>query len=613
MSVEIPRALQPWEKPLTLFGEVVHDGLGRWLHPLRTLLGPLTVPAAAASGDPDGYSGLRRRGSYERLLLSEWALALEAPDEFLRRAVTGEHVFMAPAFREPKGRSACVALLDSGPWQLGGPRLAHLAALVVLKQRAEDGGASFQFGVLQDEERTLHALDSVSVPRWLAARTTSTAPEHADDWRTALQPLDPPDRWLVGGPDLRDAATRLRAGLLEVEESIGPEGRVLRVRARRPGQAGSQVELPLPDAETCVRIFRAPMAPKRRRPHPSDSTLNGKDVGQLSIDGRRWLLPRADGGVSALHIPNTPAEEPGRSKQVPPFPGSTVVATDIKGKRPIALAIQDDGTLVLRGSGLMLSGQGPSRSLGEPRALDLPAPDSMTPRDRPLMSMIVTHAQAFRFHAWILDFEAQLWELDLRPDPRYYRDQEQHWLHHELLVRDRACRRLCRLGPEKIAWVSDSSERVLSIPAFDGEPLTLSEDERALCLLGPQGLLPGKGLCFAYPEGDQLIALNHAERTRQVEIPIPEGRPFGLDHGRQSSTRVTILFVGPDEQGVYGTTDGTQGRLLFTATHPIASIRHEPVCHKILWCTEHGERGVYDLNQDAVLRRIGHEPQEAEQ
>ena len=612
MSVEIPRALQPWAEPLALFGDVVHDGLGRWLHPLRALLGPLTTPAAATSGDPDGYSGLSRRGSYDRLLLSEWALALEAPDEFLRRAATGEHVFMAPAFREPKGRSACVALLDCGPWQLGGPRLAHLAALVVLQQRAEEGGASFQFGVLQDTERKLQALDSVSVPRWLAARTTSTAPEHADDWTTALQPLDPPDRWLVGGPDLRDAATRLRAGLLEIEECIGPEGRVLRIRARRPGQAGGQVELPLPDADTCVRILRAPLAPKRRRRHRLDSTLGGKGTGQLSIDGRRWLLPRADGGVTALHIPNTPAETPGYPKQVPPFPGSTVIAADIKGKRPIALAVQDDGALVLRGSGLMLSGQGPSRSLGEPRALDLPAPESMIRRGRPLMSMLVTHAQAFRFHAWILDFEAQLWELDLRPDPRYYADQEQRWFRHELVVRDRACRRLCRLGPERIAWVSDSSERVLSIPAFDGEPLTLSEEERELCLLGPQGLLPGNGLCFAYPEGDQLMVQSHGSHSDRVAIPLPEGRPFGLDHGRQSSSRVTVLFVGPDEQGVYGTTDGTEGRLLFTATHPIVAIRHEPVCQKILWCTDRGERGVFDLSQDAVLRRIGSDAEEAE-
>jgi hypothetical protein len=63
MSVTLPRALRPWTEPLALFGEVVHDGVGRWLHPLRSLMGPLSVPHSAAAGEPDGYCGLTRRAS----------------------------------------------------------------------------------------------------------------------------------------------------------------------------------------------------------------------------------------------------------------------------------------------------------------------------------------------------------------------------------------------------------------------------------------------------------------------------------------------------------------------------------------------------------------------
>ncbi len=43
---------------------------------------------------PDGYDGIGRRGSYDRLLASEWLIHDELPDEFLRRVVSGEHAFL---------------------------------------------------------------------------------------------------------------------------------------------------------------------------------------------------------------------------------------------------------------------------------------------------------------------------------------------------------------------------------------------------------------------------------------------------------------------------------------------------------------------------------------
>ena len=61
-------------------------------------------------GELRGYDGLTRRGSPERLLISEWLLATEAPDEFVRRAAFNEQAFLRPAFRQPQGGRRAVAL-----------------------------------------------------------------------------------------------------------------------------------------------------------------------------------------------------------------------------------------------------------------------------------------------------------------------------------------------------------------------------------------------------------------------------------------------------------------------------------------------------------------------
>ena len=48
---------------------------------LDLAVGPMASEEPLADGDPDGFLGLSRRGPYERLLLTEWLLSTEAPDE----------------------------------------------------------------------------------------------------------------------------------------------------------------------------------------------------------------------------------------------------------------------------------------------------------------------------------------------------------------------------------------------------------------------------------------------------------------------------------------------------------------------------------------------------
>ncbi|HSF40711.1 MAG TPA: hypothetical protein VLT87_13030, partial [Thermoanaerobaculia bacterium] len=140
MTVELPRPLAPWRPWLAIFPRDLALSLGPVLQRLSFAVGPLRMERASGEGDPDGFDGLAQRGPYERLLPSEWLLADEAPEEFLRRAAGGEHTFLHLARPVPGGSHLSVALFDAGPGQLGSPRIAQLAALIVLARRAEAAG-----------------------------------------------------------------------------------------------------------------------------------------------------------------------------------------------------------------------------------------------------------------------------------------------------------------------------------------------------------------------------------------------------------------------------------------------------------------------------------------
>ena len=96
--MQLPEALQPWRQWLEWFAPqhlpLFADLLGR----LNPVLGPLRGRQQGGVPEPDGVGDLQRRGPYERLLSSEWLLADEVPDEFMRRAVGGEHMFLAPQY-----------------------------------------------------------------------------------------------------------------------------------------------------------------------------------------------------------------------------------------------------------------------------------------------------------------------------------------------------------------------------------------------------------------------------------------------------------------------------------------------------------------------------------
>lgn len=311
MTTKLPRELAPWAGELTIFPRDLAVSIGPWVRALSLAIGPLRTAVGRGSGEPDGFSGLARRGGYERLLASEWLLADEAPDEFLRRAASSEHAFFALARRHPAPAATSVAIFDAGPDALGSPRLAHLAALVVLARRAAAAKARFAWGILQTPSGALSTeVTPASVLALLRARTACDA--RADDlaaYRDRARASGWDDVWLVGGAAAGRTAWPERR--VEARDVLDPERRSIDVVVRAPGGPPRSVVLDLPDDRTCARLLRDPFAVAIGAPRRAPAT--GRHLA-FSPSGAKILARSGPEEVVVYPVPGSPNEPLGRPR-----------------------------------------------------------------------------------------------------------------------------------------------------------------------------------------------------------------------------------------------------------------------------------------------------------
>ena len=302
--IVLPRPLEPWRDWLGWFDAALAEHLGELLVRLEPLVGPARSKASAGRDEPDGVSDLRTRGSYERLLASEWLLAQEMPDEFLRRAAAAEHLFLAPQMRAQRVDRDVVALLDAGPLQLGAPRLGHLAAWILLARRAQELGGRLRWGLAQDPGTLLDADRPESLKALLDARRhAALRAEHVTAWDRALNARAAADgsreseNWWIG------------AGL----PAGAPDGNVSRrVLVLRRAVDGSSLEasldgaggardaaLPLP-AMRVARVIRASGASIRpARNQPPSRPKASRTKARPSTLERKWLISISRTGVTS--------------------------------------------------------------------------------------------------------------------------------------------------------------------------------------------------------------------------------------------------------------------------------------------------------------------------
>ncbi len=327
---ELPVALGPVLRPwLPSLARVLHFG-GR--------------PDAAEMGQPNGFDGITRKGDMSRLVRSAWLLADEAPDEFVRRAASGELPFYSVARVEAQTPVQMVVLVDAGPAQLGAPRIAQLAALLVLADRARASGGRLRWGVLQRPGDGLRdGLDDEGVRAFLAARSARLADaEFVSAWEE--QPAwaeHGGERWGLGA----HGWALPRAAHVAITHPPFEETERLIVEAH-PGAGGRRaaLSLPLPDAATCARLIRDPFAaPAAATRAPGGAGILRGSSCWFSGDGRALIFRSRPGDIQIQPLRSSPRASLPKRKQLSPHGKERVLGATRLGHRLVALTVRPQG------------------------------------------------------------------------------------------------------------------------------------------------------------------------------------------------------------------------------------------------------------------------------
>lgn len=341
--MNLPPSLAPWAGYLNIFPEEVSLALGPMIQRVSMLIGSPQPRLNEKEGEPDGFDGLNRRGTYERLLLSEWMLADELEDEFMRRAVMGEHLFLNRAHSSPVGTRSSLALFDAGPSQLGSPRIAHIAALIALANRADSAHSTFSWGVLQELETTYRDVNAGNIMALLAGRSDcEVCDTHVELWEDQLAAwsgLD--DVWLIGGNRLSRIKTQRRSSRLYVEDVLEPDKRELKLSCNGASGRSAEITLELPPNNISTRLLRDPFAaavPEIQK--TAASTYSGSSL-LFDMTGTKLFTRTAKWGVTAFNVPNSPRAGAGRPRSYHTRKWQSMCAAGRVG-RAIALISTED-------------------------------------------------------------------------------------------------------------------------------------------------------------------------------------------------------------------------------------------------------------------------------
>lgn len=329
---QLPRALARWRNQLELFPEDVATLLGGLVQRLAPAFEALVASEQMPNGDVDGFDGIGQRGSYERLLPTEWMLRQAAPLEFLRRAVSAEQAFFQLAFRRPMAPDSTLVLLDAGPDQLGNCRLAQLALLVLLLERAESRGQPMHWQLLHLQAEGLRlGLNEQLVRGFLHGRTASrSGAATLEAWADAAQQRRV---WLIGPPAIT-ALGRQAFARITLRERAVSSAPVLDVKLESASRARSVV-LPLPEPAVAAKVLRDPFE-QARAPKVAVERIASHLL--LSPKGSRLFHRNTRGQLVAIPIPNSPRATVGSSRQYPVSEGALISSVGGRGRKLVWLA-----------------------------------------------------------------------------------------------------------------------------------------------------------------------------------------------------------------------------------------------------------------------------------
>ncbi|MCK6514848.1 hypothetical protein L6R46_07325 [Myxococcota bacterium] len=601
-------SLAPWSRELDGLTPKAVALLAVILPRAQRLLDAADGADAAQHGDPDGLDGLARRGPFERLLLSEWALADAVPEEFLRRAAMNELLFTKQATRSqappPRRR---VLILDAGPGSLGAPRLVQLALVLAAARRAKERGQVVAFGGMgRAEDGLVEGLSEASIRAMLSWRSHHEPPLDAHTrWAAALGDAAVDGLWVCGHGDFARAAPPGWA-TVSVHEPFG-EPDALLVELSRGGRALGGVRLPMPDAaelaETLADPFKSPKAPKppvaTPKPPPKDGVTLDPRFLHFAALGDYLILRRMDRRVTAVLLRGRTAFKNRSSHRLDVPAEGGLLAVGWFRKRLVGVVMRDDRLWVV---GWTKGVVPPIVLPPEARRPALANPHLLMPK---LVGGQVSHRGPERA-LYFIDQAQTLWRLRLSAPFGLE--------HHRERVTDLS--ESAEFGvvyttKQKVHSRAELAEGFVNALALDGPPIQPALSDGFIPMLGGVPLAPrchnllhAGGQVLEQADGGGLT-LRYVSASQSSARPIrhdPNEWRIGLtgDPKREMALAVLTRHLHTNVLSLV-TTEGP--RALLQLGGPPKAITLSPSRLELAWIDHEGQLVVYDYNKDKELHR----------
>ncbi|MDC8757856.1 hypothetical protein [Janthinobacterium fluminis] len=399
---QLPAPLEPWAAWLSLFPPDLAPAVAQLLLRLHPLVGKLSTATLERGAEPAGIGNIVRRGNYERLLMTEWVYADAEPDEFIRRAGSGELLFNGPEPALHQGALRSIALFDAGPAQLGEPRLAHLALFILLARRAEQAGAQFSWGIWHQPGILHDDAGLAGMRKLIKSRTLRVAPaDTGQQWEAALG-AELADCWLIGAA--ASDAPRQAGNRVAIRRALSGNHLHVGLQQRRDRR---MLQLELPDTPTAVRLLRRPFAPVAPLgvAHHHGSRPSRAQAPRFSNGGNWICVPQLGGGAITYHVPQSAQAKPGK-RRIQPAPANGPILAAGLFKHQLSFITTAGGKLRFQGfPGPLFSHR--STVCERPPLEDFQAPPGMARWLQAFYLVSRVHAQP-REYVMVLDTKKRL-------------------------------------------------------------------------------------------------------------------------------------------------------------------------------------------------------------
>lgn len=261
-SNQLSKLYQRWLPWLSEFDNKLQPIMQTLLSQLDRLLGPIEDNDFAMQTQQAGLGEIKPGGLYQNLLLSEWLLIDEELDEFMRRAVAHEHLFLAPTPEDEKSSKVIIALIDTGILQLGRQRIIHLVMMLLLARRAKQQNGLFYWGSLEHptELKLFNGIQSL-LELLRIKHIGSVCHEHIEYWQTYCNSFKNLDEcWFIGAEMSASYLNfpTLFSHFLYIKETVAAQNQLTATSVNQ--NRTKKTILTLPNQIVCSKILSGQLA-----------------------------------------------------------------------------------------------------------------------------------------------------------------------------------------------------------------------------------------------------------------------------------------------------------------------------------------------------------------